>query len=123
MDATIGAEYWSSRRWAQHGQFRAMPNDKTSILASYFGVIDRGIGHTGPNLGGQDLKVNAGTLFSHDIRGVASIEYLSSYLLRLGFAETFAQAINSEVKSAGFLTKNYDGFSFNAEADRYQNFQ
>src|SRR5207302_4632576 len=35
----------------------------------------------------------------------------------------FSQAVDSEVKSAAFLSKNLQGFSFNGYVARYQNFQ
>jgi LPS-assembly protein len=124
MDATLGAEYWSSRGWAQHGAFRSFFNDHTTLDAHYFGVLDRvSVSRGLPNQGGEYVQLNGTTVLPHDIRGVMALEYLSSYLFRLSFSETYFQAINSEVKSALFLTKNYEGFSFNAAADRYQNFQ
>ena len=73
--------------------------------------------------GGEDVKLNAETTFAHDIRGVASLEYLSSFIFRLAFTENFSQAVDSEVKSAAFLTKNVQGYSFNGFLARYQNFQ
>lgn len=123
MDATIGAEYFSSRGWAQHGSFRARPSDTSFVNFSYFGVLDRGVGNPKVNQGGQDIHLNAEALFPHDVRGVASLNYLSSFVFRLAFVDTFSQAVNSEVNSIGFLSKNFDGFSFNGMASRYQNFQ
>lgn len=124
LDATLGAEYWSALGWAQHGQLRLKPSNTSYLQANYFGVLDRA--HNKPSqldLSGKDLRLNGSALLPHDIHSVISAEYLSSYLFRLGFAETFAQAINSEVKSTAFLSKNENGFFYNAEAERYQNFQ
>ncbi len=123
MDATIGAEYYSARGWGQTGSFRARPSDNSYVNFSYFGVLDRGLGPTHIDQGGQDVHLDAEGLFAHDIRGVASLNYLSSFVFRLAFVQSFTQAVNSEVKSVGFLSKNYDGFSFNAMTARYQNFQ
>jgi LPS-assembly protein len=44
-------------------------------------------------------------------------------VFRLAFTEQFSQAVNSEVKSLIFLSKDYDGYFFNGSAYRYQNFQ
>jgi LPS-assembly protein len=44
-------------------------------------------------------------------------------VFRTAFAETFSQAVDSEVRSATFVTKSAEGFSFNGFASRYQNFQ
>lgn len=122
-DATVGAEYFSSRGWAQHGEFRARPSQKSSLDFTYFGVLDRGLGAQKVDQGGEDAKLNAEALFPHDVRGVASIEYLNSFVFRQAFTETFTQAVNSEVKSLAFLSKTYHGFFLNALAGRYQNFQ
>jgi LPS-assembly protein len=134
MDATVGGEYLSKRGWALQESYRYRPNDASFVNLSYFGVLDRGITTSSVNQagqtvsqtvkqGGEDVKLNAVTTFAHDIRGVASVDYLSSFIFRLAFTENFSQAVNSEVKSVTFLTKNLQGFSFNGFAARYQNFQ
>ncbi len=134
MDATLGGEYLSKRGWALQESYRYRPNETSFLNLSYFGVLDRGITTTSVDQagnpvsqtvqqGGEDVKLNAETTFAHDIRGVASIEYLSSFIFRLAFTENFSQAVDSEVKSAAFLTKNLQGFSFNGFLARYQNFQ
>ncbi len=134
MDATVGGEYLSKRGWALQESYRYRPNEASFLNLSYFGVLDRGItttsvDQTGKTVsqtakqGGEDVKLNAETTFAHDVRGVASIDYLSSFIFRLAFTENFSQAVDSEVKSAAFLTKNLQGFSFNGFVARYQNFQ
>ncbi|HEU4414805.1 MAG TPA: LPS assembly protein LptD [Candidatus Angelobacter sp.] len=133
MDATIGGEYLSKRGWALQESFRARPSENSSLNFSYFGVLDRGITTSSVTAGGtvtqttrqggEDVKLNAESIFAHDIRGVASIDYLSSFVFRLAFTENFSQAVDSEVKSSAFLTKNIQGFSFNTFLSRYQNFQ
>ena len=134
MDATLGGEYLSKRGWALQESYRYRPNEASFVNLSYFGVLDPGIttnsvnqaGQTVPQTtkqGGEDVKLNAETTFAYDVRGVASIDYLSSFIFRLAFTENFSQAVDSEVKSAAFLTKNLQGFSFNGFLARYQNFQ
>ena len=134
MDATVGGEFLSRRGWALQENYRYRPNEASFLNLSYFGVLDRGITTTSVNQagqtvsqtakqGGEDVKLNAATTFAHDVRGVASIDYLSSFIFRLAFTENFSQAVDSEVKSAAFLTKNLQGFSFNGFVARYQNFQ
>ncbi len=134
MDVTVGGEYLSKRGWALQENYRYRPNEASFVNLSYFGVLDRGITTTSVNQagqtvsqtakqGGEDVKLNAETTFAHDVRGVASIDYLSSFVFRLAFTENFSQAVDSEVKSAAFLTKNLQGFSFNGFLARYQNFQ
>jgi len=117
MDATAGVEYYSQRGWAQVGQFRARPSDTSYVDLTYSGVIDR------KNQGGEEVILTADGRFLRNFRSVANIDYLSSFVYRLAFSETFTQAVNSEVKSQAFLSDNSNGFSYNALVQRYQNFE
>jgi len=117
MDTTLGAEYFSRRGWAQHGDWRFRPSDDSYIGAQYYGVVDR-LGQ-----GGEDAAVNGQAQFPYGFRGVVSAEYLSSYLFRLAWGQTFTQAVNSEVKSVGFFSKSVNGLGINFLTARYQNFQ
>jgi len=127
LDATVGAEYFSKRGWAERGEFRARPTDSSYVDLSYFGVVDRGFAvntSTGPQLlreGGQEARLTAEGNFA-GFRAVSNVDYLSSFLFRLAFNETFTQAINSEVKSQMFLAKAVDGFFLSGMVERYQNF-
>jgi LPS-assembly protein len=127
MDATIGAEYFSKRGWLQRGEFRALPSAASYIDLNYFGVTDRGIEigtPTGPQLlreGGQEVRLLAQDTFD-GFRAVSNVDYLSSFLFRLAFNDTFTQAINSEVKSQIFLQKDVDGLALSGMVERYQNF-
>src|ERR1043166_4466574 len=135
MDATLGGEYLSKRGWALQEHFRSKPSENSFLNLNYFGVLDRGITTTSidpttglpvsktTKQGGEDVKLNAETIFAHNIRGAASIDYLSSFVFRLAFTENFSHAVESEVKSAAFVTKSLQGFSFNSFLMRYQNFQ
>ncbi len=125
LDATLGAEWFSRRGWSQHGDFRARPSENSFINFRYFGVLDRGIwdGTQVADQGGKDISLNAEARFAKGFRGVASINYLSSFVFRLAFTEGFSETVNSEVKSVAFLSNTYRGFSLNAMSARYQNFQ
>ena len=137
MDATLGGEYLSKRGWSLQESFRAKPSESSYLNVNYFQVLDRGIvqnvqqtvngvTRTVPqtvNQGGEDIKLNGEVNLPYGVRGVASLNYLSSFLFRLAFTENFSQAVDSEVKSVAFLSKSTHGLSFNAFGSRYQNFQ
>jgi LPS-assembly protein len=130
FDTTFGAEYFSKRGWSLQDSFRGKPSENSFINLNYFQVLDRGIAGSDPqgnpttiDQGGEDVKLNAESTFSHGVRGVASLDYLSSFLFRLAFTENFSQAVDSEVKSVAFLSKSIHGHSFNTYLSRYQNFQ
>jgi LPS-assembly protein len=128
LDATVGAELLSSRGWSQRGEFRARPSDTSYIDLSYYGVVDRGtpIAIT-PTLsvnlkeGGEDTHLGAEENFA-GFRAVSNIDYLSSFLFRLAFNESFTAAINSEVKSQVFMARADDGYFLSGVVERYQNF-
>ncbi len=131
MDATVGAEYFSKRGWAPQGEFRAQPGLNSFLDLNYFAVLDRGIAVTDSvtgapknnNQGGAEVKLNAEGHFPYGFRGVADIDYLTSYEFRVVFLDAFTQAINSEVKSQAFLTNNSNNFFFNIATRRYQDFE
>ena len=52
-----------------------------------------------------------------------SVDYLSSYIFRQAFAQGFTEAIKSEVRSTGFVYKNWNGYAFGVMAASYQNYQ
>ena len=122
MDATTGAEYYSKRGWFERGNFRARPNDSSYLFFSYMGMVDRGIGRPRQNQGGEDARFLAERPFGN-FRGVANVDYLSSFVFRIAFTDVYTQAIDSEVRSQIFLSNTTNGFHFNALAERYQNFE
>jgi LPS-assembly protein len=119
FDTTMGLQYLSRRGSAERGEFRARPFENTSIKYTYFGVIDRGLkdeaGVRHPQ-GGHQQEFAMQSLLPHHWRFVADVNELSSLTFRLAFADTYGEAINSEVRSAIFLTNNFNGFSFNLAA-------
>ncbi len=121
MDATLGAEYFSTRGWAPQGNFRVRPSDTSFLDLNFFSVLDRGL--KGVNQGGTEVQLNAEGSFAHHFRGVANIDYLNSFVFRLAFNDVFTQAVNSEVKSQAFLSNTTGGFFYNATVQRYQNFE
>jgi LPS-assembly protein len=135
MDAEAGAEYFSKRGWSQTGEFRARFEDNSYLFAHYFGVLDRGLPNppevAGPGgaiiqlpsqEGGEEVILNGEKRFSPNFRAVLDADYLSSFVFRVAFSDSYSQATNSEVRSVGFLTDNENGYSLSALAARYQNF-
>jgi LPS-assembly protein len=122
MDATVGGEYYSKRGWSQRGEFRARPSETSYVFFNYVGVVDRGIGSPRQNQGGEDARFLAERRIG-TFRGVANVDYLSSFVFRIAFTDVYTQAIDSEVRSQIFLSNTTNGFHFNALAERYQNFE
>ena len=123
LDTTLGYEFLSKRGSAERAEFRARPFENTSIKYTYFGVIDRGLMLPGPNgttllekQGGHQQQLEVQSLLPDGWRFVADVNELTSLTFRLAFADTFGDAITSEVRSATFVSNNFRGFSFNLAA-------
>jgi LPS-assembly protein len=123
MDTTIGAEYYSRRGWSQTGEFRARPSQDSRLNIRYTGMLDRGDPVTKQDQSGEEVHLDSELALPYGFRGVADVNYLSSFLYRLAFSNSFSQAVNSEVSSTAFVAKNFKGYSFDVMTSRYQNFQ
>lgn len=125
MDLMLGAEYLSRRGWSQVGELRARPWENIRLAATYFSVNDRGLPRPGgvrvPQDGHQS-HVELDALLPGGWRAVADLNQLTSLTFRLAFAETFAEAVNSEVRSTAFVTNNFRGVSLNFSLTNYKNF-
>lgn len=122
-DAVIGATLYSKRGWAQHGVYRAV-GYKYQFHAEYFGVVDeKGYPGTGQNQGGEEVRANGFLELPDQFHGTLSLDYLSSYVFRLAFAQSFTEAINSEVRTSAFIFRDRNGYSLNYLVARYQDYQ
>jgi LPS-assembly protein len=135
MDAIVGGEYMSKIGWRLSGDYRAKPSQGSFLNLNYFQVftnntvpVQTTVVNGVPKVtnvveGGENIKLNGAATFAHDVRGVVSLEYLSSFVFREQFSPTFTQAVNSEVVSSAFVSKSLEGYSLNGYLGRYQNFQ
>jgi LPS-assembly protein len=136
MDSNLEVEDLTKRGWAEHVDFYARPDENSWVTAHYYGVSDRGLPTSivipGPfnsaitlppnqSEGGEEGLLTAVTQHQN-FRAVADVDYLSSYLYRAAFSDAFHQAANTEVRSSGFVTRDENGYSLNAEVGRYQDF-
>ena len=122
LDTTAGFEYFSKRGPGARGAFRATPFENTSIRYTFFGVDDRGIEvgtPTGLQLekqGGYEQQLEVQSLWKNNWRFVTDLNQLSSPVFRLAFSGTYSEAINSEITSSVFLTRNSGPYSLNVSA-------
>ena len=123
-DLLLGVENYSIRGLARSGGFRARPSATSEITIDYFGVNDKGSGRLRQfRAPGQSLRaVGQARDLGHGFRGVLDVDYITSLAFRYTFADNFTQAVASEVHQTGFLSKNFDAYSINMYASRYQNF-
>lgn len=135
-DLMLGVEDYSKRGVAERGEFRAKPSANADFSINYFGINDRYTGVTLETVPGTDIQVKvpiraAGEsirAFGKDndigdgFRAVANVDYVNTMAFRLTWSPNYSEAVNSETVQSGFLSKNWDAYSFNAYAERYQDF-
>ena len=120
-DMTLGSEYYSQRGWAPFGQFRYRGFDLNFFTVRFNSMLDRTPAPN--NQGGVDITAIGRRDFNSHTRAVSNLEYLSSYVYRQAFTESFANAVNSEVKSTAFLSTAHNARVGSVVFDRYQSFQ
>jgi len=125
-DLMFGLEDYSKRGVAQRGEFRARPSQDSELTVDYFGVNDKfGVTPSERALRapGENLRViGKADNLGYGFRGVLNVDYINTLAFRLTWSDNFTQAVNSEARQSGFLSKNFDAYSINVSAERYQNF-
>ncbi len=126
FDATFGGTLYTSRGFASNASFRGRPTRGSSFDAVFFDVRDRGrVTDDGARQkqGGNSFSMKGQTTFGSGWRGVADLRYLSSLEFRQAFTQTYEEAVFSQIRSIGFVSKSFSTFSFNASLLRNEHFQ
>lgn len=125
-DATVGATLYTSRGLATNASLRGRPTKNSSFDAVFFDVRDRGRElDDGGRLkqGGNSFDMRGQVTFGEGWRGVADLHYLSSLEFRQAFTQTYEEAVFSQIRSIGFVSKNFSTYSFNVSLLRNEHFQ
>ena len=117
-DLVVGADYYSSIGFAQNATLRLRGPNLDFATAHYTGVLDRRLGTA--NQGGEEFVLAGRHDFNPRTRAATNIDYLSSYVYREAFSDSFNQAVTSDIVSTAYLTHQDKGFEVAALADRYQ---
>ena len=122
-DLTAGTVYYSLRGFSESGTYRYRGGGNDFITAHASALQDRGyIANNGVYVdqGGEDLTAAFRRQLSPNTRAVGDGEYLSSYIYREAFTDSFNQAVSSDITSIGYVTHQTDGWSLDGRVDRYQ---
>jgi LPS-assembly protein len=122
MDLLLGLEDYSLRGVARRAQFRATPDENTKLRVDYFGVNDKDKFRANRAPGQSVKAVGDAENFFDGFRGVADVDYVSSLAFREVYSPTFTEAVNSEAHQIGFVTKDFNAYSFDIYVSRYQDF-
>ena len=125
-DTFYRIQYFSSRGFAHTYDFRGKIRPGTDVSFNLYGVNDRGV-NIGNGViqkqGGLQFKLDAKTQLGDGWEGKMELDYLSSFLFRQAFSQSFNEAIFSESHSVGFLTKHWSSFGVNIVTSRDEEFQ
>ena len=130
-DLTVGTLYYSLRGFSENGTFRYRGAGDDFLTGHFSALQDRGfyapsVNAKGnpitlyTNQGGEDVTGAFRKQLDAHTRAVADAEYLSSYVYRQAFTENFNQAVSSDILSTVYATRQTNGYSLDARADRYQ---
>lgn len=124
-DLLYDTEYFSQRGFAHDVSFRGKVNESTSFNFSLYGVNDRGIevNNTLQKAPGYLFSVTGRSDLGHGWLAQGELNYLSSFLFRQTFSESFHEGIFAESHSVGVLSKHWSTFGLNVVGDRVENFQ
>lgn len=126
FDATFGGTLYTSRGIATNASLRGRPTRGSSFDAVFFDVRDRGReagDGSRQKQSGNSFSMKGQTNFGNGWRGVADLRYLSSLEFRQAFTQTYEEAVFSQIRSIGFVSKSFSSFSFNASLLRNEHFQ
>ena len=138
-DMIVGSEYYSKRGWAPNGDFRYKGPGLDHLTLRVNALFDRGFvpapsgtptanclptpTSTGAvNQGGVDVNALGRKDLTSETRLSGNVEYLSCYIYRLVFNDTYSQAVNSEVQSSVALTHAHNGFVPSASLERFETY-
>jgi LPS-assembly protein len=125
-DAMYRTRVFTQRGMSHEVDFRGKPRAGTEFNFTLYGVNDRGrLQDDGTRFkeGGYQYQISAKSIVGRGWTGFANINYLSSFLFRQAFTQSFNEAIFSEVNSIGYLSKSWSNYSFHVVIARHQLFQ
>lgn len=125
-DAMYRGQLFTQRGFAHEVNFRGKPRVGTDLNFYLYGVNDRGrLTDSGERIkeGGFLINGSGRSVLGRGWTGAANINYLSSFLFRQAFTQSFNEAIFSAVNSDGHVTKSWDTYTASIEFTRHQFFQ
>ncbi len=105
-DLTVTGEYFTLRGLAGAARFRAVPNERSRIEIDGFFADDR------KDQGGKSARILAYTE-RNDLRVVADLNLVSSFVFRQVFEEGFDVISSPTERSRAFATYNTSGVTYN----------
>jgi LPS-assembly protein len=124
-DLLYRGQYFTQRGPAHHLDLRGKPREGTDFNAILYAVNDRGvkIGDTVQKQGGVLAYVQARSDLGDGFYARAEVNYLSSFVFRQNFTESYNEVISAEVHSTGYVGKDWSSYGLNLVVQRNESFQ
>ena len=118
---------YTARGFSHDVYFRGKPTDKITFDFTFYGVQDINGVEIAPGViqkqGGYNLQGNIKAFLGGGWEMHGTLDYLSSFLFRQSFTQSFYEAIFAETHSIIDVSKHFDTFGLTIAANRLQNFQ
>jgi LPS-assembly protein len=119
-------QYFTLRGPANTLEMRGKVRPGTDFSVTLYAVEDRGI-DVGNGViqqqGGEDLSFDGRSDLGHGWEARVHGDYLSSYLFRLAFSQSFHDTIFSETHSIGVVSKHWSSFAFDVSSTRDEEYE
>jgi LPS-assembly protein len=125
-DVTYRPQFFTDRGFAHTVEARGKPYAGSEFGATLYGVQDRGAKQEdGSRIkqGGSILSFDGKADLGRGFIARGEVTYLSSFVFRQAFTESFNEAVNSEVHSLGYVARHWNGYTMNVVFERSENFQ
>ncbi len=125
-DALYRIQYFTLRGPANTLELRGKVRPGTDFSLNLYAVEDRGI-NVGNGViqkqGGEDLTFDGHSDLGDGWTARVHVDYLSSFLFREAFSQSFHEAIFSETHSVGVVMKHWSSFTFDVATTRDEEFE
>ncbi len=121
-DLTYRGLLYSQTGFGHQADFRGVVSPTTYFDASVYGISSNGSA-TSTSPSGFVLTVEGRADLGNGWQAAGDLKYLSSFLFRQQFTQSFDEAVSSETHTVGYITKHWSDFGFDLVAERNVNFQ
>lgn len=125
-DMQYRAQYFTQRGLAHNVDFRGKPTQGSDFNFILYGIDDKGFKRqdgTREKQGGLLMSATGRAQWGRGFYSRGVVNYLSNFVFRQAFTETFNEAVFSEVNSIFFTSKDWSYYHFNAVFAQQDNFQ
>ncbi len=125
-DALYRIQYFTLRGPAHTLEMRGKVRPGTDFSLNLYAVEDKGVNIGGGVIqkqGGEELTFDGHSDLGDGWFARVHVDYLSSFLFRLAFSQSFHDTIFSETHSVGVVMKHWSNYVFDVAVDRDEEFE